>query len=532
MAEVEMDPELALGLFEEGATLVLLGVPEGTELGIDYNTWQVGPRFRGVKMIPPGLHFLHYSASNRPDRGGEVGPRTGVFLNLKPRDIRLARWDGAEEDLDFSNSQEEEVERVRAGLRDLDRFLGPYPYGTLRKWVSLTDRMTEEGVRSLQPLSGKICAFAQVLPELALRHTQDRLEQNLPSYDSECHSMQEGLERLPKMKQRPGTEMRFSEIPKQNYPEGATPALFLNLKPRDIRLARWDGAEEDLDFSNSQEEEVERVRAGLRDLDRFLGPYPYGTLRKWVSLTDRMTEEGVRSLQPLSGKICAFAQVLPELALRHTQDRLEQNLPSYDSECHSMQEGLERLPKMKQRPGTEMRFSEIPKQNYPEGATPAQITRCSMDLSYALQSVIDRYYKQDPQQILGELQFAFVSFLIGNVYESFEHWQKLVNLLCRSEEAMQRHLSLYLNLISVLYHQLGEIPPDFFVDIVSKDNFLTSTLQEFFSFAAGPDVDATLRKRAEKFKSHLTKKFRWDFEPDPEECAPVVVELPEGVTLD
>ncbi|XP_034761256.1 protein AAR2 homolog [Acipenser ruthenus] len=385
MAEVEMDPELALGLFEEGATLVLLGVPEGTELGIDYNTWQVGPRFRGVKMIPPGLHFLHYSASNRPDRGGEVGPRTGVFLNLKPRDIRLARWDGAEEDLDFSNSQEEEVERVRAGLRDLDRFLGPYPYGTLRKWVSLTDRMTEEGVRSLQPLSGKICAFAQVLPELALRHTQDRLEQNLPSYDSECHSMQEGLERLPKMKQRPGTEMRFSEIPKQNYPEGATPA---------------------------------------------------------------------------------------------------------------------------------------------------QITRCSMDLSYALQCVIDRYYKQDPQQILGELQFAFVSFLIGNVYESFEHWQKLVNLLCRSEEAMQRHLSLYLNLISVLYHQLGEIPPDFFVDIVSKDNFLTSTLQEFFSFAAGPDVDATLRKRAEKFKSHLTKKFRWDFEPDPEECAPVVVELPEVVTLD
>ncbi|MGH0136141.1 UNVERIFIED_CONTAM: hypothetical protein FKN15_009781 [Acipenser sinensis] len=56
--------------------------------------------------------------------------------------------------------------------------------------------------------------------------------------------------------------------------------------------------------------------------------------------------------------------------------------------------------------------------------------------------------------------------------------------------------------------------------------------KEFFSFAAGPDVDATLRKRAENFKSHLTKKFRWDFEPDPEECAPVVVELPEGVTLD
>lgn len=56
--------------------------------------------------------------------------------------------------------------------------------------------------------------------------------------------------------------------------------------------------------------------------------------------------------------------------------------------------------------------------------------------------------------------------------------------------------------------------------------------QDFFQFASGPGVDATLRKRAEKFKAHLTKKFRWDFETDLDDCAPVVVELPEGVTVD
>lgn len=77
----------------------------------------------------------------------------------------------------------------------------------------------------------------------------------------------------------------------------------------------------------------------------------------------------------------------------------------------------------------------------------------------------------------GELQFAFVCFLLGNVYEAFEHWKRLLNLLCRSEEAMAKHRTLYISLISVLYHQLGEIPADFFVDIVSQDNFLTSTLQ-------------------------------------------------------
>ncbi|XP_010874124.1 protein AAR2 homolog isoform X2 [Esox lucius] len=386
MDSVDMDPEVARGLFEEGATLVLLGVPAGTELGIDYKSWQVGPRFRGVKMIPPGLHFLHYSSSNAASCGGETGPRTGLFLTLKPREILLANWVPSEEDLDFSASQ--------------------------------------------------------------------------------------------------------------------------------------------------NQEEVARVRAGLQDLDPFLGPYPYEVLRKWVSLTDKVSQELASRLQPLSGRVCAFSDVIPEVQLTHTKDRVEQNLPRNDTECQSMKEGLDKLPKMKPREGTALRFSPIPKKTYPPGATPAQITQCSMDLSYALDSLLESNHQQQPLNVLGELQFAFVCFLIGNVYEGFEHWKRLLALLCRSEVAMCQRRDLYLGLIAVLYHQLGEVPPDFFVDIVSQDNFLTSTLQDFFRFASGPEVDRTLQKRAEKFKAHLTKKFSWDFEADPGDCEPVVVELPDGVTVD
>ncbi|XP_028849502.1 protein AAR2 homolog isoform X2 [Denticeps clupeoides] len=314
---------------------------------------------------------------------------------------------------------------------------------------------------------------------------------------------------------------------------GPKMGLFLALKPRELVLAHWDKKLEDLDFSASEnQEEVERVKSGLKELDPFLGPYPYDTLRKWVSLTDRLTHEVASALQPLSGRICAFSDVVPELQLPHTKDRAEQKLPRNDEACRSMKEGLERLPRMKQRDGTELRFSHIPEQTYPPGATPAQITQCSMDLSYALNCLLESHYSQQPLNVLGELQFAFVCFLVGNVYEAFEHWKKLLTLLCRSEDAMRQRHSLYLGLISVLYHQLGEIPPDFFVDIVSQNNFLTSTLQDFFQFASGPGVDSTLRKKADKFKAHLTKKFRWDFEADLEDCAPVVVELPEGVTLD
>ncbi len=138
-----MAPEVALGLFEEGATLVLLGVPQGSVLGLDYKSWTLGPRFRGVKMIPPGLHFLHYCSASANEACGDVGPKMGLFLSLKPREVLVAHWNPREEDLEFSRDPEE-AERILANLRELDGYLGPYPYDTLRKWV-LPDRQTEPG---------------------------------------------------------------------------------------------------------------------------------------------------------------------------------------------------------------------------------------------------------------------------------------------------------------------------------------------------------------------------------------------------
>ncbi|KAM6404602.1 protein AAR2 homolog [Rhynochetos jubatus] len=383
MAGQRLEPELARQLFFEGATVVVLGVPEGTEFGIDYSTWVVGPRFRGVKMIPPGVHFLH--CAGRAAGGKETGPRTGSFLSLQRREVRVLRWDAA-----------------------------------------------SEAVSLEPPASGEVGAFRENLPQM----------------------------------------------------------------------------------------------------DQFLGPYPYETLKKWVSLTSFISEAVMKKLQPESGQICAFSEVLPVVAGRHTRDRAEQRLPAFDIECRSYAEGMARLPQMKPKAGTEIRFTELPKQMYPDGATPEEVTRHSMDLSYTLEKVISQRYASQPLDLLAELQFAFICFLIGNVYEAFEHWKRLLNILCRSEDAIGNYQELYISLISVLYHQLSEIPADFFVDIVSQDNFLTSTLQVFFSCTCSAAVDGTLRKKAEKFKAHLTKKFKWDFEAEPDDCAPVVVELPEGMQVD
>ncbi len=73
--------------------------------------------------------------------------------------------------------------------------------------------------------------------------------------------------------------------------------------------------------------------------------------------------------------------------------------------------------------------------------------------------------------------FVPLFFSLTLVYEAFEQWKKLVHLLCFSEQSLLKHVNLFLNLIGLLHFQLKEIPDDFFVDIVSKDNFLTKTLQ-------------------------------------------------------
>ena len=110
----EMEPEITKRAFQDGAILIALDVPEGTEFGIDYKSWNVGPLFKGIKMIPPGLHFVSYSSVN--NRTGQSAPRTGMFCFLKWQDVLVMKWDPGAEDFVMAEVDEEEKERYRTGI--------------------------------------------------------------------------------------------------------------------------------------------------------------------------------------------------------------------------------------------------------------------------------------------------------------------------------------------------------------------------------------------------------------------------------
>lgn len=152
--EAEMDPETALQLVKHGATILLLDVPQYTLIGIDTQMFSVGPSFKGIKMIPPGSHFLYYSSSSR--EGREFSPITGFFVDAGSSEVIVRKWDQREERL--VKVSEEEEQRFGEAVRQLefDRQLGPYNLGQYGEWKRISNHINCTTIKRLEPIGGDI----------------------------------------------------------------------------------------------------------------------------------------------------------------------------------------------------------------------------------------------------------------------------------------------------------------------------------------------------------------------------------------
>lgn len=117
------------------STVVCLDFPQGREFGTDLRTYAVGPLFRGMKLIPPGLHLVIF--------GSELD-RSGAFVRLGPGEVCVFKWDAATE-LPTFQVPDEERERVSAAVHrmELDAGLGPYELHTAAEWHELACHVDE-----------------------------------------------------------------------------------------------------------------------------------------------------------------------------------------------------------------------------------------------------------------------------------------------------------------------------------------------------------------------------------------------------
>lgn len=218
-----MDSNLARQLFEHGAVLIIAGVPNGTEFGMDCTRNVVASRFRGVKMIPPGPHFVS-CASRGPY--GDLAPRVGFIHYFKQREIVVREWDLSTEELKVRTAGDIELEkrRIRENLKTLDTFLAPYDYETVAQWKALTNFITESLVQKLSPANGVIRTCVDLLScpdEERPRGHGTEIMSPITRRLKQINSMSED-ELLPELKPIPGTTVNFTPIP-DRCPKSASP---------------------------------------------------------------------------------------------------------------------------------------------------------------------------------------------------------------------------------------------------------------------------------------------------------------------
>ncbi|XP_034475574.1 protein AAR2 homolog [Drosophila innubila] len=220
-SSMEMDPDLALRLLSEGAVLVIAGVPVGTEFGVDLCSYTIGPEFRGVKMIPPGVHYI-WCASRGPY--GDTAPRVGFVHYFHPNEILVREWDSELEELRPRQTAEPEVERerIRRNLAQLERVLAPYDYRYVCQWKDLTGSVSEPCVDRCRPELGTI----RTNIELQSCTDADRPRGNAGNM-SKRHTAAKLLldetDMLPNLKPVAGTAPRFCVVPAR-VPQDALPA--------------------------------------------------------------------------------------------------------------------------------------------------------------------------------------------------------------------------------------------------------------------------------------------------------------------
>lgn len=253
-------------------------------------------------------------------------------------------------------------------------------------------------------------------------------------------------------------------------------------------VLKWDPKWEGF-FADSEWPEEERARYAdgvLRmEFDASLGAYPLELHPQWQTLTSLVSERLMRKLNAVQSSA-----------------------------------GIGRV-----------FFTPLPSRRHvPHGLRGADLTRYGLDRSQTLDELLREHYDSDADLLLGELQYAFATFLIGQDYDGFEQWKALVGLLCACDRAMAERPALFVAFTELLHAQLLLVPEDFFIDPLSERNFLTVALRAFFELVHDPATPPQLAAAARRLQKLAEERFVVSFSvaqvggDADDEDAPVVVD--------
>ena len=182
--------------------------------------------------------------------------------------------------------------------------------------------------------------------------------------------------------------------------------FFISVDPGEVIVHRFDVEREEI-VNDVTEEEVERFKSNLKNIDSHLGAYPHKLWSKWVSLSNRISPTSLDKYQQFESSESTFAK--------------------YD-------------------------FTEVPKQKYPDGSSASEISLHNLDSSHQLQVFLQG--EESVEEVLVQLQMAFILFLVGQDYESFNQWKVVVDMMCGCGNALVKYPNLFKRFINDLHFQV------------------------------------------------------------------------------
>lgn len=122
------------------------------------------------------------------------------------------------------------------------------------------------------------------------------------------------------------------------------------------------------------------------------------------------------------------------------------------------------------------------------GLDPSCVTRAHMDGSERTRKMAKTYCEDDLEEILGELELAFVLFLAMGSLSGLDRWRRLVALLCSCDDLMKEEAKYFEELSESLREQLLMAPPDFFRDPIGRaEDALRPALANLFETFDGAE---------------------------------------------
>lgn len=295
-------------------------------------------------------------------------------------------------------------------------------------------------------------------------------------------------------------------------------------------VIRWSSSENLFQRQQLTTDEYELRRNQRYELDRLLGQYPLETYRQWLALSNHLRSDFLDKLLPLNGQICS-AEVFN--VNQHEKHREEFHVPKNLTEAES------RLPKMTPNPQFALRLTNIVyKQS--SASSGSDLTRLKLDRTNELETIILERYDSNISGLLTELQFSFLIFFLGQVYEGFEQWKRLLHLFCSCQKAFYRWPKIYIDFLQMIYFQLkyfgndSSLTEHLFVDIDQQDNFIYKSLENLFANVSAASSDdeqmegndwEKFLERCQKMKDFLRETYQWTFDDEPEDEKPTIVEL-------